>query len=378
VKTKKFGYWVDLGKYKFDSASWIHALPLGSYEHPVYGKMDFTPDRIQRFADSVKTKVRGVDLDVDYDHKAQDGKAAGWVKDADVRPDGLYLQVDWTSPAAEALRNKEYRYFSPEFDDEWTDAAGTVHKDVLFGGALTNRPFLKNLLPINLSEITTEPEGGQMDPEQIRTLLGLGKDATDDQVTAKIRELAAGPPTPPPPPSDPTPTPIPEPVLAGAALSEAITKVLSEHPGLKKLADIEKRLNESESSRKLAETRDRLASIVATQNGRKFVLPPSVVNAVAEGTILTDPAEMAKKFVDAMAQFAQTGYVELGERGGQRLGNEKDASTQLTEAVAQTRAKHLSETGKAMTVADAIQVVCRANPELYLAYREDSYSGREQ
>lgn len=379
--THRFGYWVDLASKQFDDASWVHALPVGKYEHPVYGSMDFTPDRIQRFADSVRTKVRGVDLDIDYDHKALDGKAAGWVKDADARPDGLYLQVDWTSPAAEALRQKEYRYFSPEFDDEWTDAAGKVHQDVLFGGALTNRPFLKNLLPINLSEITTEPEGGQMDPEQIRTLLGLGKDASDAQVQAKITELMTAPPAPTPP-SDPTPpslvpTPTPEPVLAGAALSEAIAKALADHPGLKKLGEIEKRLVEGESARKLAETRDRLASIVATQNGRQFVLPPAIVNAVAEGSILSDPAEMAKKFVDALAQFGNTGFVELGERGGQRLGNEKTAQTMLTEAVAQTRAKHLSETGKELAVADAIQVVCRANPDLYLAYRADSYSGRE-
>jgi hypothetical protein len=380
----RYGYWVDLANHQFDEQSWVHALPVGKFEHPVYGPMDFTADRIQRFADSVKTKVRGIDLDIDYDHKDQTGKAAGWVRDADVRADGLYLQVDWTSPAAEALRNREYRYFSPEFDDEWTDGAGIKHTDVLFGGALTNRPFLKNLLPVNLSEITDPtPQGGQMDPEQIRLLLGLGKDATDDQVKAKIAELTAGPPAPTPPsdppvPPVPAPTPTPEPVLAGAALSEVITKALAESPLAKQFAEMEKKLAAAESGRQLAETRDRLAGIVANQGGRQFVLPPSVVNAIAEGTTLAEPSAMAKKFVDAVEQFAKVGFVELGERG--RMGGhgtEVSAQAELMKAVSATRTKYLSETGKELAVTDAIRMVCTANPDLYLAYREGSYSGRE-
>jgi phage I-like protein len=125
----RYGYWVDMNSAQLGEASWIQALPVGKFEHPVYGQMDFTPDRIKKFAASVKSKVRGIELDIDYDHKAQDGKAAGWVKDADVRPDGLYLQVDWTSRAAEAIRAGEYRYFSPEFDDEWTDASGGKHTE---------------------------------------------------------------------------------------------------------------------------------------------------------------------------------------------------------------------------------------------------------
>jgi len=380
----RYGYWVDLASHQFDDASWVHALPVGKFEHPVYGPMDFTADRIQRFADSVKQKVRGIDLDIDYDHKDQTGKAAGWVRDADVRTDGLYLQIDWTSPAAEALRNREYRYFSPEFDDEWTDGAGVKHTDVLFGGALTNRPFLKNLLPVNLSEIT-EPtsQGGQMDPELIRQLLGLGKDATDAQVTAKIKELAAGPPAPTPPsdppaPPAPAPTPTPEPQLAGAALSEAISKILAESPIAKELAELRKGLADQASARQLAETRDRLAGIVANQGGRQYVLPPSVINAVAEGTTFSEPAAITKKFVDALEQFAKVGMVELGERG--RMGGhgtEVSAQDELMKAVSAQRTKYLSETGKPLALTDAIRMVCTANPDLYLAYREGSYSGRE-
>ena len=29
--------------------------------------------------------------------------------------------MEWTAKAWEAIKSKAYRYFSPEFDDEWSD-----------------------------------------------------------------------------------------------------------------------------------------------------------------------------------------------------------------------------------------------------------------
>jgi phage I-like protein len=115
----KASYLVDLAHIQFDDGpTWIQAMPLGTYHHPVHGEIAITPERVQRFADGVKQKVRGQDLDIDYDHKSQRSDAAGWVQDADPRSDGLWLSVDWTDEAREKLKKKAYRYFSPEFDDE--------------------------------------------------------------------------------------------------------------------------------------------------------------------------------------------------------------------------------------------------------------------
>jgi hypothetical protein len=84
----KVGYWVDLTAHQFDDesgAAWIQALPLGTYDHPLYGTIDVTPGRVARFASNVNNKVRGQDLDIDYDHKEHSGRAAGWVTAADAR-----------------------------------------------------------------------------------------------------------------------------------------------------------------------------------------------------------------------------------------------------------------------------------------------------
>src|SRR5690606_123749 len=125
-------YFSDLPLQK--GASWVHALSLGTFEHPLHGTVTITPERVQRLADGVNNRVRGQDLDVDYDHKARTGEAAGWVRKAEARPDGLWLFVEWTKEALGKIKSRAYRYFSSEFVEKWKDPkSGTVHKDVLFG-----------------------------------------------------------------------------------------------------------------------------------------------------------------------------------------------------------------------------------------------------
>ena len=82
--------WMDLSGVQFNEEDtsrtiWLQALPLGTYDHPVHGEIKITPERIKRFADNINNKVRGQDLDIDYDHKAIDTKAAGWVQAAEDR-----------------------------------------------------------------------------------------------------------------------------------------------------------------------------------------------------------------------------------------------------------------------------------------------------
>src|SRR4028119_1301519 len=92
--------------------TWLQAMTLGEYQHPLHGKIQLTPERIQRFAANVKDRVRDTELDIDYDHKEKTTEAAGWVKDADARSDGLWILVEWTSDALSKIKQKAYRYFS--------------------------------------------------------------------------------------------------------------------------------------------------------------------------------------------------------------------------------------------------------------------------
>jgi len=130
---------------------WLHAFPLGEYDHPVHGRLVFTRERLQRFAENLRRRIRGIDLAIDYEHGqdlAKGKRAAGWITGAEVRADGLWILARFTDEGRREIIAGHWRYLSPDYQDEWTDARGQRWQDVLFGAALTNRPFLKELAPI--------------------------------------------------------------------------------------------------------------------------------------------------------------------------------------------------------------------------------------
>lgn len=69
-------------------ASWVHALSIGEFRHPFWGKISLTAARMKRFATNLNNRVRGIDIAIDYDHNAF-GEAAGWVQKAEARDNGL-------------------------------------------------------------------------------------------------------------------------------------------------------------------------------------------------------------------------------------------------------------------------------------------------
>ena len=86
-------------------------------------------------------------------------------------------------------RTEELRTQVREFMDEFVHPrTGVKYHDVLNGGGLTNRPFLKGIAPVNLSELFAA-EGDQMDPKALRAALGLKEDASDAEVMKPINNF---------------------------------------------------------------------------------------------------------------------------------------------------------------------------------------------
>jgi len=351
---KTVGYYVDLSTVTLSDGdsptSWVHAFPGGSYKHPVYGEMKFTDDRVKNFAASVTNRTRGIEPDIDYDHKtdkAMGNKAAGWVKQAEARPseDGskqdLWLLVEWTPTGAQAIKNREYRYFSSEIADEWEDAHGKKHQDVLLGGGITNRPYMKNLLPLNLSELKFSDEqlteGEQVDPKELRRKLGLSETATDADVDAKLAEVAKlGQPTPPP-------TDQAQDELKKLAETNPLVKAFmdEQEKTRKQLADMQAQLTLSNVTRQLSElsrgvkvqlsaaslneARDILVAAPQALGEKIFVLLKNV--ALGEGVTLmgefaaanpNDPnrgdgaSDPAKEFSEKIAELMEKDKLDYG------------------------------------------------------------------
>ena len=382
--TQKLGYLVELDTVKFDEGtdqSWMQAMPLGEYDHPVYGKIAFTAERIQRFADNVNKGVRGTELDIDYDHKAKTDEAAGWVKKAEARPDGLWILVEWTKTAAQKIREKAYRYFSPEFHDTWTHPKDKVEfKDVLFGGGITNRPFLKDILPLNLSEAfekanDTNHEGVQMPDilKGVKEKLGLPEDATDEQVLVALDKKQEAVVTEPP--KETVTEPEKELVTSGAPqLSEEIKKLSESNPIVKHLMDVIEaqgtQLQDNSKQLKEAAVAASVKSLSDKATEKGYALTPVASEALSkvlsevDSTVGAAVVQLTDKHIDA-------GLVKLGEIGGGRPNGEIDAVKQFTDAVAKVQEE------RKLNYGDAVVAVSSEQPQLFTEYRAASYAGRE-
>jgi hypothetical protein len=98
------------------------------------------------------------ELPIDYDHLSMDpkqpgdGKAAGWLKRAELRADGdeLWGEVEWTPEAVDLITNRAYRFVSPSFVKDHTHKDGRKIGTTLLAAAITNHPFLEGMQALTL------------------------------------------------------------------------------------------------------------------------------------------------------------------------------------------------------------------------------------
>lgn len=137
--------------------AWIQYLPTpGSYTHASYGKIDLTPARIANFVNQFNAGVYQRAIPIDAEHQTKLSGATGYVREMRVAADGsAEARVEWTPRGEKLIRGDAFKYFSPEWFDEWRDPVDErVYRDVAIGGALTTRPFFKEkaLRPLAASE----------------------------------------------------------------------------------------------------------------------------------------------------------------------------------------------------------------------------------
>lgn len=155
--TKSYYYLTDISDIELEvkddkKSAWIEIFREGEWNHPKHGIIKGTKKLFQDFIDNWKNNILGRDISFDKTHNPEDG-ATGWVKGMKIVGDRLKALVEFTPWGLELIEQKGFKYFSPEYRDSYTDKeSGKEYKNVLFGGGITNRPFLTNLAPIVLSE----------------------------------------------------------------------------------------------------------------------------------------------------------------------------------------------------------------------------------
>jgi phage I-like protein len=181
----------------------IQILREGKYIHPVYGDILIPLSALEMLKKNFDDNVRGCDISIDYTHDNDTGEspAAFWIKSLEIKDNfdgkgkGLFARGEFTPMGEKKVSEKEYKYSSADFRIDYVDQSGKHHPYVLCGGTLTNRPFIKNMNPIKLSEFKKETR--QMTKEElIAALKAQGVDITSimDQGTAlsaRVKELEA-------------------------------------------------------------------------------------------------------------------------------------------------------------------------------------------
>lgn len=167
-----------------DAPEWVHLMPLGVIEARDGRKWTLKDPQAVVAASS----SRGRDAVVDYEHQTdlaekngQPAPAAGWIKEFQVRADGIWGRVEWTAPGADRLRAKEYRYLSPTFVAD----KKTGEVKAILRAALTNDPALY------LIALAKEQDVDSMEEllKALRAALGLPENATQDTALAKVGDL---------------------------------------------------------------------------------------------------------------------------------------------------------------------------------------------
>jgi phage I-like protein/cation transport regulator ChaB len=195
-----FYYLVSLTENKDNKL--VEIMRTGKWKHPNYGNLEITNNTIDNIIMNFNDRIRGVDISIDLEHgeSSYKGEAAGWIKKLEKKDGRLLADIDWTKLGEEKLKDKIYQYFSPEFKFVYQDAeTGKKYNNVLFGGSLTNRPFIKNMSPVMLSEdininyceyikLNKKEDENNMNPELIK-MLKLDEKATEEQIIETVNKL---------------------------------------------------------------------------------------------------------------------------------------------------------------------------------------------
>lgn len=172
----------------------LQIAKLGSFKDGRYGDFAITEGDVQEWARNL-SKLPGGKALIDFDHLSdrpgphRRTEAAGWITGVKLAQGIPKATVEWTPAGKSAIEEGRYRFFSPAYGAH-RDEEGTVHKNVLSGGALTNKPFLGSMPQITLASAENVAALVAEDPINALYLLDADGDV-DSKVTQAIATAKA-------------------------------------------------------------------------------------------------------------------------------------------------------------------------------------------
>jgi len=128
-----------------------------------YGELEINRKMMTEMMKNFKANTYGQEIYVNIAHHDWEG-AAGKITRLFQQGNKLKAEIDWTEMGLDAIRNRGFRYFSAEFAENWEDPETEKrHGAVLLGAALTIRPRVKRLDPIDPEKLTMLSEDSDDD-----------------------------------------------------------------------------------------------------------------------------------------------------------------------------------------------------------------------
>lgn len=126
----------------------------GAFHDSRYGDFEIAPALLAEMVRNFNANTYGQKIFIDVAHHPEAG-AAGEITRLWIDGDRLLAEVTWTPYGLTAITERGYVYLSMEYHENYVDnETRQPHGAVLLGAALTIRPVIKRLDPIQLSEPT--------------------------------------------------------------------------------------------------------------------------------------------------------------------------------------------------------------------------------
>lgn len=164
---------------------WVHLLPAVQREITTFdGRGPYRVVDADAVIAASLDDPRGLPIDENHatDLAAPKGgpaPARGWITELQSREDGIWGRVEWTGTGRDLVAGRAYRGISPVF---FHDGKGVIRK--IARASLVNTPNLRGLTALH-------QENPMTFMERMAELLGLQRDASEDQIAAAVEATAA-------------------------------------------------------------------------------------------------------------------------------------------------------------------------------------------
>lgn len=407
----------DASLRSFSDAKEIHIVPTGKWMHWSGSEFEITPDTVKGIIQAFRDGVRkDIPITAGHDNGMSGGElpAVGWFKgliDRGVK--GLYGVVEWTEEGKRLLRDRAFKYFSAELAFDYNDLETGIKADaVLVGGALTNKPFFKQLdldpvaafsdaqkksliTSFSVPQIINQFNENIMDlktivakkveeltPEEKAFVVEHKAELSVEEAkafetvivpVASAPEAPKAPEAPVVPPVAPVAPAAPEaPVAPTVNASEKVTVSALEFSALKAQADSAVALKEQIDNLTLS---GKVDALVLSSTNKVGIFAPAQKPAVT-AFMKTLSETQRDQFRNIVTAIPKVNFSEIGDKGEVALTGAKDIAAKV-KSLAEAKVAEAKKSNKKLTYSNAVSQVLAENAELSKQYSEALEEGQK-